>query len=112
MLKRVAFLALLIAMYSMAVFTTNGCAGSDPLEVETVLIALVTDEGNGSPIPAAEGSIQGVIARANEQGQMRLGGLTPGEGRLVVEHRLYVTREVPVVLTPGNTVVDVKLRRR
>lgn len=112
MLKRVAFLAFLAAMYSAAVFTTNGCAGGDPVQVETVLVGFVTDEANNAPIAGAEASIQAVGARSNEQGQFRLTGLSPGNDRLIVEHRLYVTREIPVTLSPGETVVDVKLRRR
>ena len=111
MLKRAAFLGMLVAMYSASVFTTNGCAGA-PTEVETVLIGFVTDETSGAPVSGAEASIQGERALTNDQGRFRIGQLAPVDGRLVVEHRSYLTSDVPVSLTPGESVIDVKLRRR
>ncbi|HEY0141899.1 MAG TPA: carboxypeptidase-like regulatory domain-containing protein [Thermoanaerobaculia bacterium] len=112
MLKRAAFLGLLVAMYSASLFTTNGCAGLNPTEVETVLVGFVKDDASGAPVAGAQASIQGVSALSNAQGTFRIGGLSPEEGRLVVEHRSYLPYEASVRLSQGESVIDVKLRPR
>lgn len=111
MLRRVAFLALLVAMFSMSIVTTNGC-GSDPVEVPATLIGFVKDDATGAAIATAAATLQSVRVLSDDSGRFRFNDLVPQQDVLVVEHRSYVTAEIPLTILPGESVIDVWLRRR
>lgn len=111
MVRRVAFLALLVAMFSLSIVTTNGC-GSDPVEVPATLIGFVKDDATGAAVATAVATLQSMRVLSDEGGRFRITDLTPQQDVLVVEHRSYVTAEIPVTITPGESVIDVRLRRR
>lgn len=113
MLRRIAFVTLLVALYSASVFTTNGCAGSsDPVQVETSIGGIVTDAATGQPIAGAEVSIQSVGATTGPDGSYYVGRLSPGQATLVVSRSGYETFEAAITLRQGVNRRSVQLNRR
>lgn len=112
MLRRVGFVALLIALYSSSVFTTNGCANiSGPPQVETFVSGTVTDAATGAPIAGAEVAIASVKETTNSSGSYTLGLLSPGTHRLVVSRSGYRTFETTITLREGGNHRNVQLDR-
>jgi hypothetical protein len=112
MLRRVGFVALLVALYSSSIFTTNGCANiTGPPQVETFLSGIVTDAATGAPIAGADVSIQSVGDTTDASGSYTVGLLSPRTERLVVSRSGYRTYEATITLREGGNRRNVQLDR-
>lgn len=112
MLRRVGFVALLVALYSSSVFTTNGCANiSGPPPVETFVTGVVTDAATGVPIAGAEVLVHLSAETTDSSGVYTVGLLSPGTYRLVVSRSGYKTFETTITLREGGNRRNVQLDR-
>lgn len=111
MLRRIAFVTFLVALYSGSLFTTNGCGG-DPVQVETVLHGSVTDAETGRPIAGVDVAVQSVGATTGADGAYLVPRLSPGRVTVVFSHPDYRTVERAVDLRQGTNNLVVQLTRR
>lgn len=119
MLRRVALAVALIALFSGAFVTTNGCGGFAPAPRprprvgSTALRGIVTDAESGKPLAGVRVSIQGFITETNASGEFQFNVLDPRRSVLTAAREGYLVHELPVVLAEGtDNRLDFPMRRR
>jgi hypothetical protein len=108
MLRRIAIALVITALYSGAVFTTNGCGGgySAPSPVPpsgiTAVKGVVTDAQTGAPLEHVRIALQGRLRNTDAAGEYFFPDIEPRRSILTAAREGYQVYEIELTLRSGD----------